>query len=326
VRIAEADVDWLANRLSAGGIGLDFGAARVRVESRAPGLARMIHVVYGAYAVDDPLGMFDVSVNVRPVRGLRAVIRRQVELICDGARDLEPFPLDTPLPLFEWGTNYALASRLYCYLLLHAGVVARDGRAVVMPAMPGSGKSTLTAALSLRGYRLLSDEFGVVRFDDARLLPMTRPVALKNESIDVIANAHPEAVIGPRFPKTHKGTVAHLAPLVAHVDARHVPATPTLVIFPKFHAAAGVELEPIPKARAFARLAVNSFNYDALGPDSFDTLSLLVQRSSCWTLRYGDLDAAIRAIGELLDECTSSEPDSPSNEPPAPATEPALVR
>ena len=103
-----------------------------------------------------------------------------------------PFPLDTPLPLLEWGTNYVIATRLFCYLLLHAGVVERGGRAIVMPALPGSGKSTLTAALTLRGFRLLSDEFGVVRLGDARLLRMLRPLALKNESIDVIATVRAE--------------------------------------------------------------------------------------------------------------------------------------
>ena len=162
---------------------------------------------------------------------------------------------DTPLPLLEWGTNFAIATRLFCYLLLHAGVVERGGRAIVMPAMPGSGKSTLTAALTLRGFRLLSDEFGVVRMDDARLLRMLRPLALKNESIDVIQRFEPTAVIGPRFPKTRKGTVAHLAPLPSHVDARHEVAAPALVVFPRFDPSAGVELEPVQKTRAFARLA-----------------------------------------------------------------------
>jgi HprK-related kinase A len=223
-------------------------------------------------------------------------------------RELEPFPRDTPLPLLEWGINYALASRMYCDLLLHAGVVERGGAAIVMPAMPGSGKSTLTAALSLSGFRLLSDEFGVVRLSDSALLPMLRPVALKNASIDVIGTAFPAAVIGPRFPKTHKGTVAHLAPQASHVEARHVAAQPRLIIFPRFDAAIDVDLEPIGQGRAFARLAVNSFNYDALGPDAFDALGQVVQQSSCWVLHYGNLAGAIAAIRRLVDETHGPAP------------------
>ena len=301
MRLAEADVGWLADRLRFPGIGVDYGAARARLISDVPGLTDMIRTVYGAFPVDEPTGMFDVTTELRRMRGLRSVVRQQVEIICDGVRELEPFPLDTPLPLLEWGTNYALATRLFCYLLLHAGVVERGGRAIVMPAMPGSGKSTLTAALTLRGFRLLSDEFGVVRLGDGVLLPMLRPLALKNESIDVIRRFAPDAVIGPSFPKTHKGTVAHLAPLPAHVDARYVPGRAGFVVFPKFERAAGVEFEPLSKARAFARLAVNSFNYQALGPEGFNALGDLVQQSSCWQLRYGDLEGAIVALTRLTD-------------------------
>jgi HprK-related kinase A len=259
--------------------------------------------------------MYDVSVEVRRVDGVRGFVRPQCEMLCDGIRQLEPFPLDTSLPLLEWGTNYALATRLFCYLLLHAGVVERNGRAIVMPALPGSGKSTLTAALTLRGFRLLSDEFGVVRLNDSRLLPMLRPLALKNESIDVIQRFDPTAVIGPRYPKTHKGTVAHLAPLAQHVDARHEAASPGLVVFPRFDPSTRLELEPVKKTRAFARLAVNSFNYQAMGPDGFDALARLVHESSCWQLRYSDLDSAMSALGDLL-ASSHALPGTASSEDP----------
>jgi len=302
MRIAEIPEQLLFHRLSTEGVGIDFGSARARVKTNLPACAASIRTVYGGYFADDPSGMFDVTVDLRRVRGIRAYVPPQCQLLCDGIVDQEPFPLDTSLPLLEWGTNYSLATRLYCYLLLHAGVVERGGRAIVMPAMPGSGKSTLTAALTLRGFRLLSDEFGVVRLRDARLLRMLRPLALKNESIDVIQRFEPTAVLGRRFPKTRKGTVAHLAPQPSHVDARQEVASPALVVFPRFDPAASVELHPVQKARAFARLAVNSFNCEALGPQAFEALSQLVAESSCWQLRYGDLNGAIKALRELLDE------------------------
>jgi HprK-related kinase A len=309
LRIADIPAEVLQERLASDGIGIDFGAARSRIRSTIPVAAAMIRTIYGGYFAEDPRGMYDASVDLRRVSGLRAHVRPQCELLCEGVRELEPFPLDTPLPLLEWGTNYALATRLFCYLLLHAGVVERGGRAIVMPALPGSGKSTLTAALSLRGFRLLSDEFGVVRLQDARLLRMLRPLALKNESIDVIRRFEPTAVIGPLFPKTHKGTVAHLAPLASHVDARHEAARPALVVFPRFDRSVGIELEPVTKTRAFARLAVNSFNYHALGPDAFEALGQLVDESSCWQLRYSDLEGAIEALSGLLDETRAADGD-----------------
>lgn len=302
MRLAESGPGEIEARLAGQGVGIDLGAAAVRVRSDLPAMPALLQTLYGNHWVDDAVELFDVTVDLRRVRGVRRSVRPQLELLVDGSIDFEPYPLDTPMPLLEWGMNYALASRLCCYLLLHAGAVERNGRAVLLPAMPGSGKSTLTAALSLRGFRLLSDEFGVARLGDGQLLPIPRPIALKNESIDVIARFAPQAVIGPRYPKTHKGTVAHLAPLAAHVDACHASATPALIVFPRHDPAVALEIEPIPRARAFARLAVNSFNYEILGPDGFDALGSVVQASRCYQLRYADLERAVEAIGGLLDE------------------------
>jgi HprK-related kinase A len=302
LRVADTDRAALDARLKGPGLGLDLGAAAIRLRSDVSELAGLLQTLYGSFRVEDERELFDVTVKLRRAGGLRRRIRPQVDLLIDGAIEFEPFPLDTPLPLLEWGMNYALASRLCCYLLLHSGAVERRGRAVLLPAMPGSGKSTLTAALALRGFRLLSDEFGVVRLKDSQLLPMLRPIALKNESIDVIARFAPQAVIGPRYPKTHKGTVAHLAPQPDHVDARNQPAAPALIIFPRHDPSVALELEPVPQARAFARLAVNSFNYEILGPDGFDALGRVVQACTCYQIRYRDLERAVDAIGELLDE------------------------
>jgi len=303
--VADSDRVALAARLLGRGLGLDLGAATIRIRSDVPELAGLLQTLYGSYRVEDELELFDVTVKLRRARGLRRLIRPQVELLVDAAVEFEPFPLDTPLPLLEWGVNYALASRLCCYLLLHSGVVERRGRAVLLPAMPGSGKSTLTAALALRGFRLLSDEFGVVRLSDSHLLPMLRPIALKNESIDVISRFETKAVIGPRYPKTHKGTVAHLAPKSEHVDACHVPAAPALIVFPRHDPSVEMQMEPVTQARAFARLAVNSFNYEILGPDGFDALGRVAQACTCYQLRYRDLDRAVDAIAELLDQAVS---------------------
>lgn len=301
-RIAETDLSDLRAALSGPGLVLDLGAARLRVRSALPELGSLIRTVYGSYAFEDGNGVCDVTATLRRKAGLRSFLRPQLELLVDGIVEFEPFPADTPLPLLEWGMNYALAQRSCWCLMLHAGVVERDGRAIVLPAMPGAGKSTLTAALAARGFRLLSDEFGVVRFADSRLAPLLRPIALKNESIDVIARFAPDAKIGPRYPKTHKGTVAHLAPAAEHVAARHATAAPALVIFPRFNPAAGVDVAPLSKGRAFARLAVNSFNYEFLGPLGFEALGRLVEQSAAFEFRYGDLDGAIERIGAMLDE------------------------
>lgn len=300
MRLADLGAADIRERLAGPGLALDFGLVRSRVRSDVPGLADAIGRVYAEFPVADADGFFDVTASVIRARGVRRFARPQIDFFVDGERPFEPFPADTHLPLLEWGLNWCIAQRSNTHLLLHAGVVEKDGRAVVLPALPGSGKSTLVAALCARGYRLLSDEFGVVRLADAMLLPLPKPVALKDASIGVIRRFDPAAALGPVFPKTRKGDVAHLAPPASSAARRNEPAAPRLVLFPQFAAGARLALEPIPKSRAFAKVSANSFNYGLLGRAAFDALGRIVAACDVYRLTYGALDEAIGAIDGLM--------------------------
>jgi HprK-related kinase A len=298
-RLSELSTDAVATVLRDAGLSLDFGAARARVHSDVDGLAAAIRDVYGEFAHEPDVAFHDVTVNVRRCGGVHGLLRPRIELCADAEVPFEPFPPATHLPLLEWGMNYLLAQRLNHRLLLHAGVVEIAGRGIVMAALPGAGKSTLTAALALSGFRLLSDEFGVVGLDDGLLHPLLRPAALKNDAIDVIVRHAPRARLGPRFTGTRKGTVAHLAPDAASCRGRAVPVPPAVLLFPRFTAGAALSVEPMTKARAFVKLAANSFNYEILGPDAFDAVGALVRRCTAARMTYGDLPAAIAAIRTL---------------------------
>ena len=296
MRLAELDTAAVAARLRGDGLVIDFGLARARVRSELDTIAPMLQKTYGAFPASEPEGFDDMSVALVRPRGLRGYFQRQIEFLCDGVLPFEPFPEDTPLPLLEWGMNWCVAQRRNHHLLLHAGTVEKDGVAVILPAVPGAGKSTLVAAMMHRGYRLLSDEFGAVDLVTHRIVPSVRPIALKNESVDVIRGFAATAVIGPIFPKTRKGDVGHCAPTAPSVDARTVTAAAGLVLFPKFELGASTEFEPTPKARACAKMSANSFNYPILGPDAFRAVTSIIRSSRCYRLRYSDLNSAIAGI------------------------------
>ena len=299
-RIGALSAADVRDRLSGPGLALDFGFVKARVRSDVPGLGAALQRVYAEFPVVDADGFFDVTASVTQAGGLRRFVRPQIEFFVDGELPFEPFPADTHLPLLEWGLNWCIAQRSNTHLLLHAGVVEKNGLGIVLPALPGSGKSTLVAALIARGYRLLSDEFGVVRQSDGMLLPLLKPVALKDASIDVIRRFAPASALGPVFPKTRKGDVAHLAPPAASTARRHEPAAPALILFPQFDPQVECLVEPERRSLAFTRLSINSFNYEMLGPAAFDAVARLIESCRAYRLVYSDMDRAIAAIRDLL--------------------------
>ena len=118
----------------------------------------------------------------------------------------------------------------------------------------------------------------------------------------MIRGIAPDAVFGPSFPKTRKGTVAHLAPGADSVAARHRPARPAFVVFPRYVEGSELSVRPITKTHAFFKLAANSFNYEVLGPDGFDAVVRLIRDCSCYRLEYGDIAQAALTIDGLLAE------------------------
>jgi HprK-related kinase A len=303
--------------LSASGLWFEYGAATLRLHSDS---AAQLQIVYGAFDFVAQGSWADLHVKMHRPWNLRRWFAAQVLFRCDGVQVFEPFPADTPLPILEWGSNWLIAHRLNDHLLLHAGVVERNGLALLLPAQPGSGKSTLTAALSLNGWRLLSDEFGVYDPALGAFRALLKPIALKNASIGVIRAFAPHARLGPEFPKTRKGTVAHLGADGLAVVRRHEPAAPGAVILPRWVAGSSTKLEPLLPDRVFPALAFNSFNYTTLGAVGFDAVIHLVRCCPAWTLVYSDLADAMAAIDGLWPQVLAAHeavsPDSVEAEQP----------
>src|SRR5262245_23870593 len=155
------------------------------------------------------------------------------------------------MPFAEWGLNWCICSHAHQFLIFHSAVVEKAGRAAILAGPPGSGKSTLCAALLGRGWRLLSDELALLEPVRGCLLPVPRPVALKGASIGLIEGLLPRPRIGRVFAPTHKGTLAHLRPPTAAVERQAEPALPGWVVFPTHSDAAETQLVPVRKAAGF---------------------------------------------------------------------------
>lgn len=293
--LASLDREELRRRLALSGPGLVLrtGPFRNRIRTDIGHLADTIGLLYADYPVEGEDGFADFQLTFRRSGGLRRWYRPQVRFDSDGRAPFQPLPLAQAYPMFEWVMNWCVWNHAHGYLIFHAAVLQRGDAGVILPAPPGSGKSTLCAALVSRGWRLLSDELTLVRPQDLALVPVPRPVSLKNASIGVMRAFAPDALFGPEVHGTTKGTIAHMRAPGASIAAAAAPARATHIVFPKYEADAPARLAPLPKARLFTGMADNTFNYPVLGAQGFDTLGRLVETCSGYTFSYGRLDDAM---------------------------------
>jgi HprK-related kinase A len=301
VILAELPGDDFGQRLGGAGIQVQTGPFIVRIRSGIEDFAPLFKRFYARFPVVLESAIADFHIHMKQPRSLRRWWRPQALFMLDGQSPFLPYPLSHAFPLFEWGLNYSIAMRAHQYLMLHSAAVERAGKVMLLPAWPGCGKSTLCAALVSRGWRLFSDEFGLVRIGDGQLVPLPRPTPLKNKSIDVIRDFAPAVEIGPAFHGTRKGTVAHLRTPDASVEQAHIQAPPAWLVFPRYRAGAPLRLKPIDMPQAFLKLANNSFNYQLMGLQGFQAVTRIVRHCDSYILSYSNLEEAIDRLNQLAD-------------------------
>jgi hypothetical protein len=299
-RISDLSFDEFRRRLQGNGICIETGPFLVSVQSALPSFSNHLHRLYEGFELTFDDSFSDINLRIIPHGLVRRYLFQQIRLVIDDTAPFNTLPARLAMPLFEWGLNWAISRHANQYLIIHAAVVEKSGRALILASPPGSGKSTLCAALSVNGWRLLSDELALIRPDSLDVVPIPRPVSLKNNSIDLIASLSSKAMIGPRFLDTSKGTVAHMIPPAEDVIRSRDSAPIGWMVFPSYREGADTLFEEVSRGRGVLRAADNSFNYSLLGTRGFEALCAIAERSGFYDLVYGNLDEAIAKIESLL--------------------------
>ena len=243
-------------------------------------------------------GVPDFTVRLTATRPWRRWIRPSVAIAGDYMLpEAAPLPLAQGLLAAEMAMNLQMALGWRRHLLLHASAVEKNGRALVMTGESGAGKSTLAALLAARGWRLMGDEFALLHPATGELHAFPRLVSLKNQSVAALAAEAPDARWGPLLAGTPKGDIRHLVPDRRAIAAMEVPATPVLLLFPRFGFASAER--PVPAGEAFVRLTQASTNYTALGEAGFAALTRLIAQVPAVAIDYPDGEAALAAIDRL---------------------------
>ncbi len=296
--LSDLDSATLRKALAAGELGLHIGPFVVNLKTSIASVAEGLQRLYASYPVELPVAFADIHMSLFAPAGLRRFYRPQVIFSNDGYQPFKPLPYNQAFPFFEWSLNWCVATHAHQYAIVHAAVVARGDRVAILPGSPGAGKSTLCAALINRGWRLFSDEMALIDLDSHGIVPIPRPVSLKNESIALMRAFAPGAVFGEVAADTHKGTVTHMRAPDSSVACQRA-GQPAWLIVPRYTAGARLQARALGKARMFMELAAQTFNYHVLGETGFALLEAVVDASDCYRLDYSRLDEAVAFFERL---------------------------
>ena len=183
---------------------------------------------------------------------------------------------------------------------VHAGGVARDGRAILLAGSSGSGKSTLTLACVSAGLDFMADDLVFLRTGDdgIQAVGLAEDADVLPETVALLPELGP--VLPPREPGFAKHAVAPDADLAARV-ARS--ATPAVIVFPAIAGTRHSRLEPVGAAEALLALVPDMLlTAPAPAQAQLAVLRELVGSCRCYRLATGrDLGEAAATVSSLLD-------------------------
>jgi hypothetical protein len=195
----------------------------------------------------------------------------------------------------EWRLFAASAAESPAPLMIHAGAVARNGVALLLPGVSGAGKTTLTYALAARGWRTLTDDLlatsGAPGSPDGELLalPCERCGHVSPQTQNLLTE------LGVSLEGPVGGLVRYFRP---RMWAEAAPAR--FVIAPQYQAGAASAATPMTQAETAALLMQASFSQGRVRyHQQWQAAVRMAAQTRGWRLMYSSLNDAFDMIEQL---------------------------
>ena len=278
-----------------------FAARRYRLLSSrfllrfsAEAQTRIVERILKHLQDDDDAAAITSTIDIVDSDGRIAVYRDEEPVAtCEALDQLAPIVKST-----VWHT--VLRDEAY-FLDIHAGVVSDGKRCLLLPAAPGSGKSTLTAALVHAGFEFFSDEVALLEDGTLDVLPVPLALCVKDTGIDALASRFPRLRALPVHRRGDGKRVVYLPPAREH-RPRDERARPVhALVFPHYAPASETALTPLPRPAALQALLSQCLRVAArLDCERVERIVSWIAKLPCYALRVGASEAAVAAIAAIF--------------------------
>jgi hypothetical protein len=250
--------------------------------------------VIGHLATDqacEPTVVIDLAASKLPDGYLRTDVYRDGEPVAYASR------LSMIGPVVK-GVVWQTAVNAHDFLFyIHAGVVGTSDGCILLPAQAGSGKSSLTAALTHRGFRYFSDEVALIQRADFRVPPMPLAICVKSTGWEIMAKYFPGIADLPMHWRDDGKRVRYIPP---PNFTNWAPAPVTHIIFPRHSEQARTAIHPISQSQALGHLMAECLALrQRLNHQIVQDLVNWIKGISCYSLTFSSLDAAADAVTEV---------------------------
>lgn len=176
---------------------------------------------------------------------------------------------------------------------LHSAALAWNGKACLLAAEAGSGKSTTTWALLHHGFRYLSDELSPVDPDTLEVFPYPHALCLKQPPPHYRLPAE----------TTDLGRTLHVPVCSLPSEAIMEPLPLAAVFLLKYRPdLGGSELRPLGPAEAGARLYLTALNALSHPDHGLDAAVRIAEQARCFAIDSADLPMTCALIRSALAE------------------------
>ena len=192
--------------------------------------------------------------------------------------------------------------RSQCLVSLHAAAVTANNKCVLLAGVPGSGKSTLTAALLAKGFGYCADDTALLTEPPIRVRGVPTRLGLKEGSWPVVRELWPELDALAVHQRADGKRIRYLLPdNVMSATPSDAAQTAHVLVFPHYESDSPTVMQRLRRADALLKLAESGYDIpEVINGDVVATLIDWMTSLDCYELHYSDIQEAVDEIAGAI--------------------------